>query len=59
MSTPLTGDARHKALESLPDWREVEGRDAIFRSFRAWSENIFRHARSERYFAASHDHLCQ
>ena len=34
MPTPLSGDARHEALESLPDWREVEGRDAIFRSFR-------------------------
>lgn len=34
MPTPLTGADRREALSSLPDWREVEGRDAIFRSFR-------------------------
>jgi 4a-hydroxytetrahydrobiopterin dehydratase len=29
----LEGGARAKALESLPQWKEVEGRDAIARTF--------------------------
>lgn len=29
----LTGEARAEALKALPDWSEVEGRDAITRSF--------------------------
>lgn len=34
MPTPLAGAARQEALAGLPDWQTVEGRDAIFRSFR-------------------------
>lgn len=34
MVEKLTGEARAKALADLPDWREVEGRDAITRTFR-------------------------
>lgn len=30
----LTGSARAEALAALSDWREVEGRDAIARTFR-------------------------
>jgi len=33
MVAKLTSDERTKALASLPDWAEVEGRDAITRSF--------------------------
>jgi len=33
MVAKLTGEARAAALASLPDWAEVEGRDAITRSF--------------------------
>jgi 4a-hydroxytetrahydrobiopterin dehydratase len=29
----LTGNARQQALQSLPGWSEVDGRDAIARSF--------------------------
>lgn len=29
----LTGEARKAALARLKDWREVQGRDAIFRKF--------------------------
>ena len=31
--TKLEGDARAAALNELPDWHEVEGRDAIARKF--------------------------
>jgi len=31
--TPLTGDARAAALATVPDWTEVDGRDAIARTF--------------------------
>lgn len=34
MATPLSSADRREALDKLPEWREVEGRDAIFRSFR-------------------------
>jgi len=34
MVAKLTGEARAQALASLPAWGEVEGRDAIARSFR-------------------------
>jgi 4a-hydroxytetrahydrobiopterin dehydratase len=34
MVEKLTGEARAEALKALPDWSEVEGRDAITRSFR-------------------------
>ena len=34
MTDKLTGEERKTALASLPDWNEVEGRDAIFRSYR-------------------------
>ena len=33
MATPLTSEARAAALKKLPGWREVEGRDAITRTF--------------------------
>jgi 4a-hydroxytetrahydrobiopterin dehydratase len=33
MVAKLTGDERAKALAALPAWAEVEGRDAITRSF--------------------------
>ena len=33
MSDKLEGDARTKALAGLKHWRQVEGRDAITRSF--------------------------
>jgi len=33
MVEKLTGEARRKALAGLPGWAEVEGRDAIRRSF--------------------------
>ncbi len=33
MAERLTGTARAEALASLPDWTEVEGRDAIRRVF--------------------------
>ena len=33
MSDKLTGKDREEALSKLPAWREVEGRDAITRSF--------------------------
>jgi 4a-hydroxytetrahydrobiopterin dehydratase len=31
--TKLAGDARREALASLPGWTEVEGRDAITRTY--------------------------
>jgi 4a-hydroxytetrahydrobiopterin dehydratase len=34
MAHKLEGTARREALTGLPEWREVEGRDAITRSFR-------------------------
>lgn len=34
MVTLLGPDERHAALQALPDWREVEGRDAIHKTFR-------------------------
>jgi 4a-hydroxytetrahydrobiopterin dehydratase len=34
MVETLTGEARVAALKELPEWAEVEGRDAISRSFR-------------------------
>ena len=33
MAEKLTGKARSDALAEIPDWAEVEGRDAIQRSF--------------------------
>lgn len=33
MADKLTGDARAKALAGLDGWQEVEGRDAIARTF--------------------------
>ena len=33
MTDKLEGDARARALASIKEWREVEGRDAIHRSF--------------------------
>ena len=33
MAKPLSGEARRAALARLPQWREVEGRDAIARTF--------------------------
>ena len=33
MTDKLEGEARTRALAGLRDWREVEGRDAITRSF--------------------------
>lgn len=33
MTGTLTGEARAAALASLPGWREVEGRDAIARTY--------------------------
>ena len=33
MTQPLTGDARKAALENLQGWSEVNGRDAIGRTF--------------------------
>ena len=33
MTDKLEGDARTRALAGLRDWQEVEGRDAITRSF--------------------------
>ena len=33
MAEKLTGDARSAALAGLPGWREVEGRDAIAKTF--------------------------
>lgn len=33
MAKKLEGEARAQALRELPGWREVEGRDAIARSF--------------------------
>jgi 4a-hydroxytetrahydrobiopterin dehydratase len=33
MATPLSSDARAAALSKLPAWHEVEGRDAITRTF--------------------------
>jgi len=34
MPEPLTGADRRDALASLPGWQEMDGRDAIVRSFR-------------------------
>jgi 4a-hydroxytetrahydrobiopterin dehydratase len=34
MAERLVGEARAEALKALGDWSEVEGRDAITRSFR-------------------------
>lgn len=34
MVQKLEGTARRDALQALPEWREVDGRDAIFRTFR-------------------------
>ena len=34
MAARLTGDARRAALETLEGWAEVDGRDAIRKSFR-------------------------
>ena len=34
MTDKLTDDARDAALAELPDWIEVEGRDAITRTFK-------------------------
>lgn len=34
MAEPLRGEARRRALGSLEGWSEVEGRDAIARTFR-------------------------
>jgi 4a-hydroxytetrahydrobiopterin dehydratase len=34
MSARLDGEARRAALARLPDWGEVEGRDAIRRTFK-------------------------
>ena len=34
MSTKLTGDQRTAAIASLDDWAEVEGRDAISKTFK-------------------------
>jgi len=34
MSGKLAGKERQRALAALPGWREVEGRDAIARTFR-------------------------
>ena len=34
MAEPLTGEARTRALADLDGWSEVEGRDAIARTFR-------------------------
>ena len=34
MSTALSGNARTEALSSIPEWKEVEGRDAIHREFK-------------------------
>ena len=34
MANKLTGDARRTALAGLPGWAEVQGRDAIAKSFR-------------------------
>ena len=33
MADRLTGDARRTALDSLDGWREVDGRDAIAKTF--------------------------
>jgi len=33
MTKTLTSDARAEALDGLPDWRNVDGRDAITRTF--------------------------
>jgi len=33
MPTKLEGDARLSALKEIPLWKEVNGRDAIFRKF--------------------------
>lgn len=33
MPAKLEGEARRKALSEIPEWREVEGRDAIARKF--------------------------
>ena len=34
MAVLLAGAARKQALDTVPGWREVEGRDAIARTFR-------------------------
>lgn len=34
MTSKITGDARASALASLTDWSEVEGRDAISKSYK-------------------------
>lgn len=34
MAAKLTGDARRSALADVPDWSEVDGRDAITRTFK-------------------------
>ena len=39
MADRLTGDARAEALARLDGWRELEGRDAIAKSFRFKSFN--------------------
>jgi 4a-hydroxytetrahydrobiopterin dehydratase len=39
MAERLVGDARAEALKAVPEWSEVEGRDAIARSFRFKSFN--------------------
>lgn len=41
MIAKLTDDERRQALAGLPEWKPVEGRDAIFKSFRFKN---FRHA---------------
>jgi 4a-hydroxytetrahydrobiopterin dehydratase len=34
MVEKLSGEARRRALDSLPEWRPVDGRDAIIRRFK-------------------------
>jgi 4a-hydroxytetrahydrobiopterin dehydratase len=34
MVEKLSGEARRRALDSLPEWRPVDGRDAITRRFK-------------------------
>eukprot|EP01108_Squamamoeba_japonica_P003095 TRINITY_DN2564_c0_g1_i1.p1 TRINITY_DN2564_c0_g1~~TRINITY_DN2564_c0_g1_i1.p1 ORF type:complete len:106 (-),score=25.04 TRINITY_DN2564_c0_g1_i1:16-333(-) len=55
--TKLTGQERSSALESVPKWREVSGRDAIERKFQFDSFiDAFAFMSASALHAEKHDH---
>lgn len=57
MAARLQGKDRVKALATIPDWREVEGRDAIARSFKFRDFNAaFGFMTRAALVAEKHDH---